>query len=433
MPQPQKTLKIAVIGAGAMGLSAAYKLAKEGHEVTIFERASDVGGLAGSLEVQGTKLERFYHHSFATDKALQQLSAELGLGDKLFYKGLTTGIFYNGRQYNFGTPLEMMTFPPVPLLDRIRFGISSTYMRFLQNYAPLESVNALEWSRKYAGKKSTEVIWEPLLRSKFGAYADDISAAWLWGRVHFRTFKLGYMQGGFDQLYTTLAERITEMGGTILFNQNIKSITQKSAKNPVVIHLEGSRKKHEFDRAIVTTSLPILNKLIGAPEPKRQPKYLAASCFVLELKQSLIPYYWLSVNDTSFPFLVVVEQTRLSSTEDYKGRHVVYVGNYLDTTDRRFTEDPEKLLKEWIPYLQKINPKFKKSDILKWHFSKAPFAQAAITPNYSKSIPPHKTKLPGVWFGTLSQFYPEDRSQDYAIRIGQKVADLAVTAGKSSS
>jgi len=426
MPQKQKKLNVAVIGAGAMGLSAAYKLAKEGHDVTIFERASEIGGLAGSLEVQGAKLERFYHHSFATDRALQGLAAELGLGDKLYYKGLTTGIFYKGKQYNFGTPLEMMMFPPVPLLDRIKFGVSSAYMRFLRDYAPLESVNALEWSRKYAGKKSTEVIWEPLLRSKFGRYADETSAAWLWGRVHFRTFKLGYMQDGFDQLYTALADKITELGGRILFEQNIKSITQESAKKPVVIRMENGRKKYEFDRAIVTTSLPILNQLIGAPAPKKQPKYLAASCFVLELKESLVPYYWLSVNDTDFPFLVVVEQTRLSSTADYKGRHVVYVGNYLETDDRRYTEDPKKLLNEWIPYLQKINPKFKKSDILKWHFSKAPFAQAVITPDYSKSIPPHKTKLPGVWFGTLSQFYPEDRSQDYAIRIGQKVADLAV-------
>ncbi len=189
--------------------------------------------------------------------------------------------------------------------------------------------------------------------------------------------------------------------------------------------MEDSRKLYKFDRAIVTTSLPILNKLIGAPMPKRQPHYLAASCFVLEIKKSLIPYYWLSVNDLSFPFLVVVEQTRLSSPEDYAGRHVVYVGNYLETDDRRFTEDPATLLDEWIPYLQKINPGFKKSDILNWHFSKAPFAQAVITPDYPKSIPPHKTHLPGVWLGTLSQFYPEDRSQDYAIRIGNKVADLA--------
>lgn len=425
MSQKQKMLKIAIIGAGAMGLSAAYKLAREGHDVTVFERASEIGGLAGSLEVQGTKLERFYHHSFATDKALQQLAAELGLGDKLYYKGLTTGIFYNDKQHSFGTPLEMMKFPPIPLLDRVRFGISSAYMRFLKDYAPLEPVNALAWSRRYAGKKSTEVIWEPLLRSKFGKHADDISAAWLWGRVHFRTFKLGYMKGGFDQLYTALAEKIQGMGGKILFEQNIKSITQKSAKDPVIIRMENSSKKYEFDRAIVTTSLPILNKLIGAPEPKRQPKYLAATCFVLELKKSLVPYYWLSINDTNFPFLVVVEQTRLSSTGDYNGRHVVYIGNYLDTDDRRYTEDPKKLLEEWIPYIQKINPSFKKSDILQWHFSKAPFAQAVITPDYSKSIPPHKTTLPDVWFGTLSQFYPEDRSQDYAIRIGQKVAGLA--------
>ncbi len=233
MPQKKNKLSIAIVGAGAMGLSAAYKLVKEGHDVTVFERSSEVGGLAGSLDVQGTKLERFYHHSFATDKALQELSAELGLGKKLQYKSLTTGIFYDGKQYSFSNPLDMMLFQPVPILDRIKFGASSAYMRALKNYVPLEKVNALEWSRKYAGKKSTEVIWEPLLRSKFGHYADQISAAWLWGRVHFRTFKLGYMHGGFDQLYMALASAIQERGGKSCLAKKLKASLRKVQKTPL--------------------------------------------------------------------------------------------------------------------------------------------------------------------------------------------------------
>ncbi len=421
-----KTYNVAVIGAGPMGLSAAYKLAKEGHLVTVLEQAGELGGLAGSLDVQGTRLERFYHHSFATDRALQALVGELGLGGKLYYKGLTTGIYYQGKQYDFGTPLQILRFPPVPLGERLKFAASSAYLRFLKDYHPLEPLNALEWSRQHAGQKSTEVIWEPLLRSKFGKHADDISAAWLWGRVHFRTFKLGYMRGGFDQIYVALAEAIKANGGKILFDQHITNIAQKSAKDPVVITMEDG-KKQRFDRVISTTPQTVLAELIGAkPKDKlRQAGYLNATCFVLELKKSLIPYYWLSINDSDFPFLVLVEQTRLSPPEDYNGRHIVYVGNYLEADDWRYTEEPEKLLQKYIPYLKKINPAFKKSDILKWQFSKAPFAQAIITPEYHKLILPHKTALPGVWLATLSQFYPEDRSQNYAIRMGQEVAELA--------
>jgi len=426
MPK-QKKYNVAIIGGGPMGLSAAYHLVKQGHSVTVFERSSELGGLAGSLDVQGTKLERFYHHSFETDRALQELSRELGLGDKLYYKGLTTGIYYNNKMYNFGSPLEMLTFPPVPFIDRLKFALSSVYLRLLKNYAPLESVNAIEWSNKYAGKKSTEIIWEPLLRSKFGKHADDISAAWLWGRVHFRTFKLGYMRGGFDQLYIALAEAIKKLGGEIRFNQNITSIKQKTAKDPVVITLDDGT-VHKFDRAIATTPQPIFAELIGAKQKDNlwQTRLLGATCFVLELKKSLTPYYWLSINDTGFPFLVLVEQTHLSPTDDYKGKHIVYVGNYVERDDWRYTEEPEQLLKKYIPYLKKINPDFSEKDIVKWHYSKAPFAQAIITPDYPKTIPGHTTPLPGVWLATLSQFYPEDRSQNYAIRMGKDVADMAV-------
>lgn len=422
-----KRQKIAIIGAGATGLAAAYKLSQAGHRVTVLEKNDEIAGLAASIEVQGTKLERYYHHLFSTDTDFIRVVKELGLESELIFKQPSTGIYYNGKQHSFGTPFEMLRFSPLPFADRLRFAIVSAYLRVRKHYKKLAPKNALKWSRRYMGVKVTRIIWEPLLRNKFGSHADSISMAWLWARVHIRTFKLGYMKGGFDQVYEAMAKKIVESGGTILTKQDIMRIRQKDKKSPVVIDFSDGRTKR-FDRVIATVPQPVFARMIGASHEDEvwKAQYLGATCFVLEMKKSITPYYWLNINEPDFPFLAIIEQTRFLDPSYYGGRHIVYVGNYVSTNDKRYNTDPKALLKSYLPYIRKVNPKFKESDILRWHFSKAPFAQPIVTPSYHQTIPKHTTPLPGVWLATMSQIYPIDRGQNYAFKMGFEVADLAV-------
>lgn len=416
-------MKVGIIGAGATGLTAAYELGKSGHEVTVLERAEELGGLAASITIGGTRLERYYHHLFASDTSAIALIQELGLSKKLIFRQSKTGIFYNGQLHSFSTPSDILAFKPLPVIDRLRFAVSSAYLKALQNWQSLEDQNALQWVRRYAGKRATEVIWEPLLRGKFGEHADDISMSWLWARVHSRTFQLGYLEGGFDQVYERLAEEIKKQGGSIAFGVDIKKISQKDTASPVKVDIANG-KTLTFDKLIATVPQPVFAKLIGAKNQDNlwQNQYLGATCFILELKKSFMPYYWLNINDTSFPFLAVVEHTQMVEKRNYGGRHLLYVGNYVPRNDWRFTSEPEQLLQKYIPYLQKINSTFRSSDIMKWQFSKAPFAQPIVTPQYHNHIPPHDTPLPSVKLATMAQVYPQDRGQNYAIKMGQEIA-----------
>jgi protoporphyrinogen oxidase len=148
---------------------------------------------------------------------------------------------------------------------------------------------------------------------------------------------------------------------------------------------------------------------------------LGATCFTIELDHTLIPNYWLNINDPSFPFLAVVEHTNMVDKSAYGGRHVVYVGNYVPREDWRYTTDPKELLDKYIPYLKKLNPDFKKSWIREWHFAKAPFTQPIVTRDFAKDIPPHKTELPHVFLANMAQIYPQDRGQNYAIDAANKL------------
>lgn len=360
---------------------------------------------------------------FASDKAAINLIKELGLGDKLKFYPSNNAIYYKENIYPFSTPVDMLLkFSPVNLIGRFRFALTSAYLKFTTNWKPLEKQLALTWMRKWAGKQTTEVIWEPLIRGKFGDRAKEISMSWLWARIHYRTFKLGYMDGGFQQVYEVLAENIKEKDGKIIMGQGIASL--KSAKGKGVTAKLENGQTIKADEAIVTVAEPLFAAMTGTPfTPSKRHGHLGATCFTLELKQSLIPYYWLNINDNDFPFLAVVEHTKLMGTEPYAGNHIVYVGNYIPTDDWRYTTEPAELLKKYTTYLKQLNPDFKASWIRKWHFSKAPFTQPIVTRDYSKQIPANKTKLPHVWLANMAQIYPQDRGQNYAFAMAKKVVN----------
>lgn len=74
---------IAVIGAGPAGLAAAWRAALAGHEVVVFERAETVGGMAGSFEVAGMRVDHGSHRLHpSTGAHLLDALREL-LGDDL--------------------------------------------------------------------------------------------------------------------------------------------------------------------------------------------------------------------------------------------------------------------------------------------------------------------------------------------------------------
>ncbi|MFF7274423.1 FAD-dependent oxidoreductase [Streptomyces griseorubiginosus] len=414
-------MNLGIIGAGATGLTAAWDAVRAGHQVTVLEAADELGGLAASLEVGGVPLERYYHHIFRSDKAMIALIEELGLGDALRFHRPTTGIYRGGKLIDFTTPLDMLRFPEFGPVDAVRFAGSSAVLKAVRKGDRYNDLTALAWLRKWAGKKATAAIWEPLLRGKFGDRAEQVSMAWLWARIHCRTFELGYVDGGFERVYAALRDGIEAHGGKVEFGKAVRSIRQDGPEEAVVTCADGS--SYAFERLIVTTPQPAFAKAAGLPDDSTlwKNQYLGATCFVLELDRSAIPYYWLNINEPDFPFLAVVEHTKMIDPSVYGGRHILYVGNYVEREDRRFTTDPGQLLDEFVPYLKRINPAFDRSWIQTWHFSKAGFAQPVVTPEYRALIPAHETPLSRVTLATMAQIYPQDRGQSYSVAMAREV------------
>ncbi|HLF78752.1 MAG TPA: FAD-dependent oxidoreductase, partial [Dehalococcoidia bacterium] len=152
-------MKVAIVGGGIAGLTAAYRLTQGGHNVSLFEAGPELGGLVRTFDVRGEPLEAFYHHIFSTDTTIVRLAEELGLGERLVWKDSKVGFYYKGRLWPFVTPLDLLRFEPLPLIDRVRLGLAGLYLRRQDDWHRYEEVTAWEWLRRYVGQKGLDVVW----------------------------------------------------------------------------------------------------------------------------------------------------------------------------------------------------------------------------------------------------------------------------------
>jgi protoporphyrinogen oxidase len=420
-------MKIGIIGAGITGLSAAYELVKQGHTVEVFERGAIPGGLGTYLPVGGNHIERYYHHFFQSDKLIQRYATELGIADKLKFYPAKNAIFIDGKTYPFSGPVDLLRYPPLSLIDRLRCAITTGFFKIMP--LPLESLDrlsAVKWIKKYSGEAVYQKIWGPLLEGKFSAFADKVPALWLWGRIYDRSFKLGYFDGSVKVLFDALINAITDAGGSIKLNAEITGIESKAGKVTVV----ENRKKQVFDKVIVTTVSPIAEKLFKNPLPKKYrdmllaTDHLGAVCMILELKYKVQSAYWVNICETGAPVLVMIEHTNFIPESQYGGKHIVYLANYLHRSDPRFKLSDEEVLTTYTSVLRKLNKDFKKSWITNCHISRVPRAQTIFQLNALQHKPPMRTPLKNVYMANIDQMYPHDRNLNQGIELGMKAAGM---------
>lgn len=420
---------VVVIGAGYTGLAAAYELELRGIRTTVFEQRGQAGGMADTFIVGGMPLECFYHHFFSSDNELIRLIKESGLSERIVNHKALTGMYVHGKFLRLSSPLDVIRFTPLSLIDRIRLGMLILKAKGYKEWQELDNLSAGEWIRLLCGNEVFKVAWEPLLKSKFGEYASEISAAWFWRKITKRgssrnnrgSEHLLYLKGGFS----TLTEQLVKNVSTIYYNEPVEGIEVRNGRIKAVI---SNNRTLECDAVIATQALPlivdILNPHVDEQFIKRLNKidYLANICLVLELEQNLSQMYWINVNDLSFPFVGIIEHTNFESAETYGGKHIVYLSKYLSPDSDIFLLDDEALLNYALPYLKRMFPQCSESWIKNFHVWRAKYAQPVVIRNYRNLIPGKETPVSGFFISTMAQIYPEDRGLNYAVREGRNIA-----------
>lgn len=432
-----RSQRVVIIGAGITGLTAAYWLVRRGFRVTVVEAGEGSGGLAGVFRIDGRPVDKYYHFICRGDQDLIDFSKEVGVFDKLAWREARTAYFVNGRTYDFNTPVELLLFGPIPFTSRLRFGLHVLWCQHLTSWRSLDRKPAKKWLIDTIGLKAYNAIWDPLLRIKFGASHEEISAAWIWHRIHrvatSRQSILGLNSYGFfkEGCFTLLDGLLASLEASGLFELRLESpVSQIAVEASGVQGVVSGRDDRFFpaDAVVSTAAVPAFLQLVPSlgtySEQLAAIEYLGVVCFVCELDRPFTGSFWLNVNDRALPINGIIETTNLNPRPDLRGAHLLYIPFYLHHSDLRWSFSDEQTYEECISALQTIHPGFDRSWVRNWWVFRDTHAQAVGHVGFGDSLPSHETPVKGLYLTDSSQYYPEDRTMSASVRLGRTVASL---------
>ncbi|MCQ2999053.1 NAD(P)/FAD-dependent oxidoreductase [Pseudomonas syringae group sp. J309-1] len=426
--------KVAVLGAGPMGLAVAYELVKNGYQPVVFEADDRVGGMTAAFDFSGLSIERYYHFHCISDSGFLKVLDELSLRDKMNWVPTKMGYWYNNELQSWGNPVALLKFRGLGMVAKFRYGLHAFLCTKRSDWRPLDGVDAITWIKKWVGAEAYEVLWRRLFDYKFYDYKDDLSAAWIWSRIRrigksrYNLFKekLGYLEGGSETLLKAMAQYITEHGGIIKLNAKVEKVQLSGGK---VVAIESGGEVYSFDRVVSTVPLPFINKIIpDLPSPEREKfaslKNIAVVCIIVKLKKQLTENFWLNTNDPEMDIPGLVEYSNLRPLDD----HIVYVPFYMPGDHPKYLETDEQFIAKVKRYLIKINPLLNEDDFIDVKASRYRYAQPICQPHYLRGIPEARLPVGGLWVADTSYYYPEDRGISESIDFGRKLA-LDVISG----
>ena len=423
--------KVVVVGAGAMGLAAAYRAAKNGHEVDLVEAAPEPGGMAGHFDFDGVSIERFYHFVCKTDYPTFELLNELGIGSAMQWRATSMSIVTGGKLHRWGDPVALLRFPHLSLWQKFRYGLFALVSVRRNQWPAIEHENAKSWIVRWCGQGVYQRLWRPLFDYKFYEYADNVSASWIWTRIRrigrsrksMMQEELGYIEGGSITLVNALMDAIRKQGGRVHLGDPVAEITSEAGR---VTGVRTAKNFYSADAVICTSPTPYVSALVPSLPDEWKRRYdaihnIGVICVIFKLRRPVSPHFWVNVSEPDFEIPGFIE---FSNLRNVGGDSIVYVPYYMPVTNPKFAWPEEKLIDEAFRCLQRGNPALTAEDIRATKVARLRYGQPVCEPDFGKKIPPVQTPIQGLQIADTCYYYPEDRGIAESVRLGQQMAQV---------
>ena len=430
---------IGIVGGGIAGLAAAYRLQQRGHEVQVFEASDDVGGLAATYETRGDRIEKFYHHLSKSEETIVSLAEELGLGDVVEWRVGKNAYYVDGTVHPMDTPWEILAYPHLSVYDTFRLGMLTLDVdvrggvpKFdsYEHLREFEDVPIREFLLDHTTRGVYENFFEPLLEAKFGSRKDDVSAAWLLGRIKFRGERdllrgeiLGYFEGGFHRLVEALVAAVgrenVETGARVA-----EIGTTGGAVESLTVETDVGTETHAVDSVVVAAMPNVLEDLTGYA---CDIDFQGTVCSVLSLSESVFDTYWLNIADDA-PFGALIEHTNFVPPERYGGEHLLYAVSYVqDPSESIWRMTDEEAEETWLMGIEDLVPDFDRESVNWIRTARNPRTAPVYERGYLDMVIPYDLSAEvaeGLYYAGMASRaqYPE-RSLNGGIVAGFACAD----------
>ena len=426
--------RVAIVGGGVLGMTLAHRLAQAGKNVTLFEAAQQLGGLASAWQLGDVVWDRHYHVTLMSDTHTRGLLDELDLEGEMRWVQTKTGFYTDGSLHSMSSSLEFLKFSPLSMVDKARLAGTIFYASKIKDWKKLEQVPVADWLRKLSGEQTFQKIWLPLLRAKLGENYRDTSAAFIWTtiarmyaarRSGLKKEMFGYVPGGYARVLDTFSRKLFTERVYTKVGHPIKEI-RKQPSGHVTLHY-GDDTRNNFDRVIVTAAAPQAARMVHGLEDRERTRlqsirYLGVICASVLMKRPLAGFYVTNITDSSIPFTGVIEMSALVDRAEFGGNHLVYLPKYLSPDDPMFEISDAELQSRFLTGLEKMYPAFDRADVLTFKVSRVRNVVALPTMNYSALVPPMQSSIPGLYLVNSSQIVNGTLNVNESVQLAQIAA-----------
>ncbi|HTU91541.1 MAG TPA: FAD-dependent oxidoreductase [Gemmataceae bacterium] len=294
-------MRVAVIGAGAAGMTAAYQLSKGGAEVDVYEASDEVGGLARTIERWSQKVDLGPHRFFSNDPRVNRLWLEVVGRDYRMIDRLTR-IYYRRRFFDY--PLRASNaLWNMGLYAAARCLGSYFKEKIRPSYRPEDNETFESWVVSRFGRRLFQMFFQSYSEKLWGIPCDKLDADFAAQRI--KKFSLGeavknalglgkgrhktlvdqfaYPLGGTGVVYERMADQVRKNGGRIHLNCPVRRVLHNDCRVHGLEFTEGTWEP--FDHVISTMPLTLMVKGMDGLPP-----HIESAIDQLRFRNTLLVY-----------------------------------------------------------------------------------------------------------------------------------------------
>jgi protoporphyrinogen oxidase len=426
---------VAVIGGGVSGLAAAEALIDSGRlRVTLFEQKDALGGLCAGVRLGDLECDRFYHVMLPGDGETKAWIRRFGLENDLYYSGAGSGFYGEGRLAPLETIADFLRFPFLSLFEKLRLGCGIAALPLSPNPEGASSRTIEDWLRARFGKRVTEKIWMPLVRSKLGDAAPRTSAAFLRatiGRLQSSRRgpsgreRLAMLRGGVHSLIAAAEKHSQAAGVTIRTECPVLSVAGDRERKVVLKTNDGEQR---FDAAVLAVPMPTLPEGLHVRSADGQKvrfprfEYLGVIVLAAVVRAPLSPFYVINILDAGLPFTGIIEATNALPRGIYGGRALIYAPKYVLADDPANSQTDESVAARFISGLRRVFPGLRAEDVLAVRILRDRWVQPIAAPGPAAVPGVPRTSVSGIYLagGALRPCDPQN--MDASLALGRAAA-----------
>lgn len=301
-PRRGQRPRVAVIGAGIAGLTAAYTLQKDGLDVQVFEREPTPGGRMRSERHGDYIVERGAQFIASSYRNMHALAGELGIADRIERLSDSRNAVLRRGQFvltEYDGLAAIRRSRDLSLTSKLRLAAIGWPLwrnwNRLDFYHPeraarLDNESAARYVARVFGREVLDYLIEPAFASTFTVLPEKMSKAFMLTTIAtlFRGFRLLSFRGGNGLLTGALAERVP-----LHLNTGVERV--HATRTGVTIDAGGESER--FDAAVVAVPGNAVNRLCpGLTSSERQffsgVRYASSIiAFVMAGAEAQLPFY----------------------------------------------------------------------------------------------------------------------------------------------